>query len=152
MKRLLVMAVLVVTALGFSVTTGVAASGGGTVVHSVAHYTVSYTDPVYGPVTCTGVHQTGKNIPGTAITGPGPSGPYIPASGTGGQDSFTCTSTTGLPLMQVTPGESISFYCSGCGWNSDFVPLNGEAATSFTGTVSSDGFSYTAVATYPYTP
>jgi hypothetical protein len=146
MKRLLVMAVLVVTALGFSVTTGVAASSGtGT---SVAHYTVSYIDPFFGPVTCTGVHQSGKNFGGTAITGPGPSGPYTPPSGTGGQDSFTCTSTTGLPLTNVTVGESLSLATFG-GWKSDFAPLGGELATSFTGTVSGSGLSYTAVATYP---
>jgi hypothetical protein len=147
MKRLLVMAVLVVTALGFSVTTGVAA-GNGT---SVAHYTVSYNDPNLGPVTCTGVHQSGKNFPGsTAITGPGPSGPYIPGSGTGGQDSFTCTSTSGLPLTNLLPGQSLTLAnLPGGGWASDFAPLQGELASSFTGTVSSDGFSYTAVATYP---
>jgi hypothetical protein len=150
MKRLLVMAVLVVTALGFSVTTGVAASSGtGT---SIAHYTVSYTDPFFGAVTCTGVHQSGKNFPGsTAITGPGPSGPYTPATGRGGQDNFTCTSTTGLPLTNVTPGESLSLASLPSSiWLSDFLPLQGEAASSFTGTVSSDMFSYTAVATYPF--
>jgi hypothetical protein len=148
MKRLLVMAVLVVTALGFSVTTGVAASSGtGT---SVAHYTATYTDNFFGPVTCTGVHQSGKNFGGTPITGSGTtSHPYSPTSGTGGQDSFTCTSTTGLPLTNVTPGESLSLATFCCGWNSDFGPLGGEAASSFTGTVSGSGFSYTAVATYP---
>jgi hypothetical protein len=146
MKRLLVMAVLVVTALGFSVTTGVAAPSGTT----VAHYTVSYTDPNFGPVTCTGVHQTGKNFPGTPVTGPGPSGPYIPTTARGGEDSFTCTSTTGLPLTGLTAGQSLSLATiPGGAWLSDFAPLGGEAASSFTGTVSADGFSFTAVATYP---
>jgi hypothetical protein len=83
-------------------------------------------------VSCTGVHQSGKNT--TTL----------------GQDSFTCTSTTGLPLTNVTPGESLSL--ATFGWNSDYwnlPPFNKAVlATSFTGTVSSDGLSYTAVATY----
>ena len=42
----------------------------------ITHYTASYTDPFFGPVTCTGVHQSGKNF------------------GLWGQDSFTCTQLT----------------------------------------------------------
>jgi hypothetical protein len=133
MKRLLVMAVLVVTALGFSVTTGVAAASGTT----VAHYNVSYIDPVVGPVNCTGVHQYGKNFPGTATTG--------------GQDSFICTSTTGVPLTGVTPNQVLTQPFLGVGWWSDyFIQLNGShiLATSFSGTVSGSGTSFTAVAGY----
>jgi hypothetical protein len=126
MKRLLVMAVLVVTALGFSVTTGVAAS---TSKVTVAAYTVAYPDPFFGAVTCTGIHKSGGHY------------------GTGGQDSFTCTSTTGLPLTNVTPGEKLTLASlPSSTWLSDY---NGASAISFSGTVSSDMFSYTAVATYP---
>jgi hypothetical protein len=99
-------------------------------------YNVSYADPYFGPVSCTGVRQYGKNWPGTATTG--------------GRDSFTCTSTSGLPLTNLTPNESMSLtgtsgWVVPYGWTGDFIPV---AATTFTGTVSSDGFSCTAVAGY----
>ena len=154
MKRLLLIAGLAIAALGFAVSPALADSGNGAGT-TVAHYTAVYTDPFFGPVSCTGVHQAGKNFPGTAITGSGTwDDPYIPATGRGGEDSFTCTSTTGLPLTNVTSGESLSLATFTTppftGWNSDFVPLGGEAASSFTGKVTADGFSYTAVAIYPF--
>jgi len=99
---------------------------------STVKYSAVYTDYFYGPVSCTGVHQAGKNF-----------GEY-------GQDSFTCTSTTGGPLPNVSPGESLTLATSN-GWFSDysfFVASPGTVlyASSFTGTVSLDGESYTAVA------
>jgi hypothetical protein len=92
---------------------------------SVTHYTTSYTDGWFGDVSCTGVHQVKAKQPT--------------------QDSFTCTSTTGSPLGVVTPGETLSYPGNYPGWNSDF---DGAFANTFNATVSADGMSYTAVATY----
>jgi hypothetical protein len=104
--------------------TGQSATGGahnsGT---AVAHYTAVYNDPFFGSVRCTGINQTGKNFGN-------------------GQDTFTCTSTTGA-LSSVSPNQQITW---GSGmWVSDY---NGAPATHFSATVSADGTSYTAVATY----
>jgi hypothetical protein len=101
---------------------------------STVKYTAVYTDRFYGPVSCTGVHQTGKNF------------------GLYGQDSFTCTSTTGGPLPNVSPGQSLTLATTN-GWFSDYYyfavsPATVLFATSLTGTVSLDGESYTAVASY----
>jgi hypothetical protein len=101
---------------------------------STVKYRAAYTDRFFGPVSCTGVHQTGKNF-----------GPY-------GQDSYTCTSTTGSPLPNVSPGESLTLATSN-GWYSDYYyfavsPATIVFAAAFTGTVSDDGESYTAVASY----
>jgi len=97
---------------------------------------VSYTDSIFGPVNCIGVHQTGKNFPGDCTSG--------------GQDSFTCTSTTGSPVTGVTPGE-LDYFGVG-GWQSDyFYYYQGVTVLNtiaFTLTVSSDGFSYSGVAPY----
>jgi hypothetical protein len=83
----------------------------------------SYTDPFFGPVKCDEVHhanaKAGQNF-----------------------DSVTCTSTTGLPLTSVTPGE-----VSTVGWNSDFANVaEPQGVLSFT--VSADGLSYTGIANY----
>ena len=136
MKRLLLTGVLVVTALGLSVTSALADSGTsngrGT---DVIHYSLAYTD-FAGPVNCVGVHQTGKNFPGTAIAG--------------GQDSFTCTSTTGLPLTGVTPGQVVALPVKG--WQSDY--FSGAFGIQVLNTipssliVSSDVFSYSGVVGY----
>jgi hypothetical protein len=94
-------------------------------------YKTTYTDPVMGPVTCAGVHQVNKN------------------TSANGQDSFTCTSTSGHPLTIVTAGQPLPNF----GWISDYfsgqTPSSTVYASSLTGTVSPDGMSYTAVATYP---
>jgi hypothetical protein len=99
-------------------------------------YTAAYDDSIAGPLSCSGVHQTGKN------------------SGVYGQDSFTCTSTTGLPLI--------------LGWKEGFVaggpiylPFGSRISDYYAGldppqfifggmqgTIAPDGFSFTAVATY----
>jgi hypothetical protein len=105
-------------------------TGNGT---KVWHYTASYTDSFFGPVTCTGVHQEGKNF------------------GTYGQESFTCTATpAGALLTNVYPNEALSIGIFG-GWQSDYAPLIGKSyplANAFSGVVSSDGTKYTAVANY----
>jgi hypothetical protein len=102
---------------------------------ATVQYKSSYTDPFFGPVRCTGVHQSGKTTLAFAQ----------------GQDSFTCTSTSGLALTNVTSGEALSL-STFSGWISDYFlllsPPQTVYATSFSGTVSSDGFSYTAVAGY----
>jgi hypothetical protein len=101
---------------------------------STVKYRAAYSDRFFGPVSCAGVHQTGKNF-----------GPY-------GQDGWTCTSTSGSPLPNVSPGQSLTLATTN-GWYSDYYyfvvsPSTVVVATSFTATVSSDGESYTAVADY----
>jgi hypothetical protein len=95
------------------------ASGNGT---QNSHYTATYSDPLFGSVTCTGNHQVKKN--------------QQP------QDIFTCTSTTGFALTNSTPGQAVN---APWGWYSDY---DGTYTTNLSGTVSADGMSYTAVATY----
>jgi len=105
-------------------------SGNGT---KVMHYTATYTDYYFGSVTCTGVHQDGKNF------------------GQFGQDSFTCTATpAGATLPPyLSPNQTLTLSTFG-GWSSDYYPFIGQShlATAFNGVVSSDGKSYTAVANY----
>jgi hypothetical protein len=134
MKRISAIVAIVVAAL--SITSAAFAGAGGNPPSTnggskgngtqTVKYTAVYTDYFFGPVSCSGVHQTGKNF------------------GSNGQDSFTCTSTSGLPLTNTYPGELLSASTFG-GWLSDF---NGLGATSFAGTVSADGFSQSAVALY----
>jgi hypothetical protein len=143
LKRLLFITAIVAAALSMSAT-ALANSGDGTPPQtsggsqgkgaSIVKYTASYTDYFYGPVSCAGVHQTGKNF------------------GLWGQDSWTCTSTSGNPLPSVSPGQSLTLATSN-GWFSDYYyfavsPGFVLFANSLTGTVSLDGFSYTAVANY----
>jgi hypothetical protein len=105
------------TTPGNSSSTG--ANGKGT---AVTHYTANYNDPLYGPVNCIGVHQDKAKQPT--------------------QESFTCTSTSGSPLLNLTPGGAVS---APWGWYSDY---NGTFTQNISGAVSADGMSYTAVATY----
>ena len=137
MKRLLSAAVLVLTALGLSITTAFADNGTGSGKGTdVFHYSLAYKD-VNGPVNCVGVHQIGKNFPGTARSG--------------GQDSFTCTSTTGLPLTGgAFPGQVIPIPAGG--WQSDYFfgafGISVVNTIPFSLTVSADNFSYSGVAGY----
>jgi hypothetical protein len=123
--------VLALVVVGFGALTAVAnADGNGA---QTTQYKASYTDSNFGPVSCAGVHQVGKNFPGL------------------GQDSFTCTSTTGLPLTNVVPGQVITFGPNR--WFSDYYwfaadPRQYVLDTSVEGTVSLDGMSYTAVAKF----
>ena len=106
-------------------------NGNGT---QVAHYTATYSDYFFGPVTCTGVHQTGRNF------------------GQFGQDSFTCTAQpAGAVLTNVSPNETLTLSIFG-GWSSDYYNYFGVShlANAFNGVVSSDGTSYTAVANSYY--
>jgi len=102
-------------------------------------YEVSYTDPFFGPVKCQGVH----------LTTLGTTTPVRASLLAGGNDTFVCTSTTGDQLTGVTPGENLSLATFG-NWISDYFGQFHATvyATSFTGVVWSDGFSYTATAVY----
>jgi hypothetical protein len=97
---------------------------------NTSKYTSSYIDPVFGSVTCTGVHQEKKGWGQT-------------------QDSFTCTAQpAGTPLQNLVPDQIFTV-----GWYSDFYALTAQGgqlvlALTFNGVVSADGTSYTAVATY----
>jgi len=110
--------------------TDVSVNGNGT---QVAHYRTTYTDYYFGPVSCTGVNQKGKNF------------------GTYGQDSFTCTAQpAGSQLQGVIPNQTLILGNIG-GWYSDYLLLTAGSsplATAFDAVVSSDGTSYTAVARY----
>jgi hypothetical protein len=91
----------------------------------VTQYRAAYTDPFFGPVSCTGTHHAAGNAAAF--------------------DSFTCTSTNNAsPLSNVAPNQTVTLQTVG-GWVSDF---DGSGASNFTGTVSADGMSYTATATY----
>src|ERR1035437_4441942 len=56
---------------------------------AITQYTAAYADPVFGPVSCVGVHVVGGGPHGTSFA----------------QDIFKCTSTSGSPLTNVRPGE-----------------------------------------------
>jgi hypothetical protein len=102
--------------------------------NKTGQYKAAYTDQVFGPIICAGVHKVGKNWPGTATSG--------------GRDSFACTSTTGSPLLGVTPGEVLEVN----GWQSDYFTLLGIAVVSTRPaifTVSPDGMSFSASVIYP---
>jgi hypothetical protein len=100
---------------------------GSTQGNGVQQYKATYDDPYAGPLSCTGTH-------------------HAAAKNKAAFDSFTCTSTTGKALTGLTSGSSFSTPPSGYIWTSDF---NGTDQTyNFAGTVSADGMSYSAVATY----
>jgi len=113
---------------GGYITNGKANSNG----TQTTQYTATYIDSFFGSVTCTGVHQTGKNF------------------GTFGQDSFTCTAQpAGATLNGVYPGQPLTL-ATITGWSSDYYTLIGsyQLASAFNGVVSADQTSYTAVANY----
>jgi hypothetical protein len=102
--------------------------------NTTTQYKIEYVDSVFGPVSCAGVHKSGKNWPGN------------------GRDSFACTSTTGNPLPGVTPGEVLIIAPGE--WESDYFALLRPAqfpprnTQPFNLTVSSDGMSFSASALY----
>src|SRR4051794_38960687 len=89
-RRVLGAALLAVSALFGTFTSGSLAAPSG--LTSVS-YTASYTDELYGPVTCVGEHQTADRFPGTETTG--------------GRDVWRCDSTTGTPLANAVPGQTV---------------------------------------------
>ncbi len=101
-------------------------------------YQVSYVDPFFGPVECTGMHvSTG---PTSAITS--------------GYDTFTCVSTVGQLGGGVTGGEVLTLGNPFSGWISDYYGQQGKTvyASAFNGVVWPDGKTYTATAVYPTMP
>ncbi len=90
-------------------------------------YKSSYIDPVMGPVSCAGVHKDGKNTGFTL-----------------GTDTWTCVSTTGLPLTGPSAGQVFDI-----GWNSEYYALIGQVPTTNAHiTMSLDGMSETGTAAY----
>jgi hypothetical protein len=101
---------------------------------SVEYGPFTYEDARFGPMECSGKHQTNsKKYPGTETEG--------------GRDKFKCKSTTGVALLNVTPGEPVTF----AGWDSDYFffvkGLTIEAKT-ITGKASLNGKVFRAVAYY----
>jgi hypothetical protein len=96
-------------------------------------YTASYEDELYGPVTCTGEHQTAEKFPGDETAG--------------GRDVWRCTSTTGAPLENAVPRQTVRknvgsdyfYFVKG-------VVVSGTAKERISG----NGFSYKAIAYYPW--
>jgi hypothetical protein len=96
-------------------------------------YTATYTDELYGPVTCVGQHQTADAFPGTETTG--------------GRDVWRCRSTTGSPLTNAVPGQTVRknvgsdyfYFVKG-------VLVTGTAKEH----ISATGRSYSAIAYWPW--
>jgi len=92
----------------------------------------------YGAVKCKGKHETNeKHYPGTETEG--------------GRDVEHCKSTTGKPLVGLTPGERVElgtgWFPGSSGWDSDW---DGQAASEIEYTVSATGKSFKLLAYYPF--
>lgn len=103
-------------------------------------FTAEYdAEAYYGAVACKGRHQANekKDYPGTATEG--------------GRDVERCKSTTGKPLVGLTPGETVElgkgWFPGSSGWDSDY---DSQAASEIEYTVSSTGKSFKLVAYYPF--
>lgn len=120
MKKRIALVAAVLGAIVLAVAGVATAGGNGT---QATPYKASYNDYVFGPVSCSGVHQIKKD--GSV------------------QDSFTCASTSGKPLTYGTPGQTFTW--GGGTWMSDY---NQAMATGLNGTISADAMSYSGVATY----
>ena len=135
-RGLTLLAAIGVLAMGAG-TAGTAAAGTETNGTATVKYRVAYFDlAFFRGLDCKGVHQTGKNFPGDETSG--------------GRDNFTCVSTTGDPVPNLTPGQSLTL-ADIPGWYSDYfssVYALSVPATRFDGRVSSDGFSFSATAEY----
>jgi hypothetical protein len=107
---------------------GVIGSPQGNAKNTTTQYKTTYTDPVNGPVSCSGVHKSGSN------------------QTTNGSDSWTCTSTTGSPLLNATPGTTVDESWISDYWNMK-SPGTGGVVTAHL-TFSADGMSETGVASY----
>ncbi len=98
---------------------------------------VSYNDAKFGPIECSGKHETNANrgYPGNETEG--------------GRDVFTCKSTTSEPILTTEGhGAPVSF----AGWNSDyFSSVKGEGIedSSISGKSHGRGQSFKAIAVYP---
>jgi hypothetical protein len=112
------------------INTGGVGTSQGNVKNMTTQYKATYVDPVMGAVSCVGVHKQGVNT-----------------GAVNGSDSWTCTSTTGSPLLGGYAPDSTNQV----GWNSDYWPLTSHgqvATTTATFTMSADGMSETGTALY----
>jgi hypothetical protein len=104
---------------------------------TAAYGPVSYEDPKFGPIECSGKHETNtkKGFAGNETEG--------------GRDVFTCKSTTGEPIKTTEGhGTAVSF----AGWDSDyFFNVKGEVieASTISGKSHGKGQSFRAFAYYP---
>jgi hypothetical protein len=131
MKRGLMSGVLLaVLALFGTCTSGALAAPAG--LTSVA-YTATYTDELYGPVTCAGEHQTADRFPGSETTG--------------GRDVWRCSSTTGAPLTNAVPRQTVR---KNVGSDYFFFVKGVEVVGTAKEHISADGRSYKAVAYCPW--
>lgn len=95
----------------------------------------------YGAVKCKGKHEVNekKGYPGTETQG--------------GRDVEHCKSTTGKPLVGLTPDETVLLgmgeFPGSSGWASDDPALGGEQTTDIEYTVSASAKSFKVVAYYP---
>jgi hypothetical protein len=96
-------------------------------------YTATYTDETYGPVTCTGEHQTAQQFPGTETSG--------------GRDVWRCTSTTGSPLTNALPGRTVR---KNVGSDYFYFVKGIEVFGTAKEHIAKNGLSYKAVAYWPW--
>jgi hypothetical protein len=96
-------------------------------------YTAAYTDVVYGPVSCVGDHQTADRFPGTETTG--------------GRDVWRCSSTSGAPLTNAVPRQTVR---KNVGSDYFYFVKGIEVFGTATEHISADGRSYRAVAYWPW--
>jgi hypothetical protein len=96
-------------------------------------YTASYTDALYGPVTCAGEHQTSDRFPGTETTG--------------GRDVWRCTSTTGAPLTNAVPRQTVR---KNVGSDYFFFVKGVEVVGTAKEHISANGLFYRAIAYFPW--
>jgi hypothetical protein len=129
-RRLMTAALLVVLALLAGYTSAALAAPAG--LTSVA-YTATYTDSLYGPVTCVGEHQTAVPFPGSETTG--------------GRDLWRCSSTTGAPLTNAVPRQTVR---KNVGSDYFYFVKGVEVVGTAKEHISSDGRSYKAVAYWPW--
>jgi hypothetical protein len=104
---------------------------------TTAYGPFGYTDAKFGPIECSGKHET------NAKKG------YAGNETEGGRDVFTCKSTTSEPILTTEGhGTAVSF----AGWNSDyFYYVKGVVVedSSITGKSHGRGQSFKATAYYP---
>jgi hypothetical protein len=105
-----------------------------------APFAVEYdAEAYYGAVKCKGTHEANEKAgyPGTETEG--------------GRDVEHCKSTTGKPLVGLTPGEKVElgmgWFPGSSGWDSDY---DSQAASEIEYAVSKSGKSFKLVAYYPF--
>jgi hypothetical protein len=129
-RRLMTAALLAIPALFAGYTS--AALAAPAALTSVT-YTATYTDSLYGPVTCVGEHQTAEPFPGSETTG--------------GRDLWRCSSTTGAPLTNAVPRQTVR---KNVGSDYFYFVKGIEVVGTAKEHISSDGRSYKAVAYWPW--